>query len=136
MAEDEGDWVVSFGAERALDVARETVDDDALLLCVVYDETEFRTMYVDERVDALYPDEDARIEHFGQIHSYVHLDFTERELFDELFLDPDGVRAFVTYMGTNIAIRVVTETEGVFLTVAPGTAVTPLVDAVEDVVTE
>lgn len=129
---DAGD-VVGFDVDASLAAAREAVGDDAVLLCVVYDDSRFRTVYVDDRVDALYPSREERTEHFGQIHSYVHLDFTERELFEELFLQPDGVRAFVTYMGTVIAVRAVSEREGLFLALAPSSPVTELVDAVEDV---
>lgn len=125
---------VGFDVDAVLAAAKEAVGDDRVLLCVAFDDADFRTVYVDERVDALYADDEQRREHFGQIHSYVHLDFTERDLFEDLFLQPDGIRAFVTYMGTLIAVRVVTETEGIFISLAPGTPVTELVDAVEAVI--
>jgi len=132
MSDDDAPEVVGFDAEAVLSAAREAVGEDAVLICVVYDAEAFRTVYVDDRVDGMYEDETARTEHFGQIHAYVHLDFTEQELFRELFIDPDGIRAFVTYMGSLVAVRVVAEKRGVFLGVAPEAPVTPLVDAVED----
>lgn len=128
----DADDIVGFDADASLAAARGAVGEGRVLICVAYDDTDFRTVYVDERIDAMYPDEGERRTHFGQIHSYVHLDFTEQDLFEDLFLEPDGTRAFVTYMGNLIAVRVVTETEGLFLALAPGSPVTELVDAVED----
>lgn len=132
MRDDERD-VVDFDVDAVLATAREAVGERRLLVCVVYDVNDFGTVYVDDRIDALYEDENARTEHFGEIHSYVHLDFTEGKLFEELFLEPDGVRAFVTYMGNLVAVRIVADEQGVFLAVPPGTPVTDLVDAVEAV---
>ena len=133
MSGDEAGDVVDFDEEEALAAAREAVGDAAVLVCVVYDASDFRTVYVDDRIDSTYESERARAEHFGQIHSYVHLDFTEGELFRELFREPDGVRAFATYMNSHVAVRVVTDKQGVFLSVAPDAPVTDLVNAVEGV---
>lgn len=132
MPRDAPSDVVDFDADAVLAAANETVGEEAVLICVVYDVADFRTVYVDERVNAMYGGKTDREKHFGQIHAYVHLDFTEGELFGELFLDPDGIRAFVTYMGNVIAVRVVTDKQGVFLVVSPETPVTDLVNAVED----
>ena len=131
MSDEEDADPVDFDAAATLSAAREAAGEENVLICVVYDDSDFRTLYVDDRVDAMYPDEDARTEHFGQIHSYVHLDFTEKDLFEDLFLEPDGVRAFVTYMGNVVAVRVVAEKQGVFLSLAPGAPVSDVVDAVE-----
>jgi hypothetical protein len=128
--DDPGD-VVDFDAEAVLSAARDAVGDEAVYVCVVYDAADFRTVYVDDRVDELYDDADERADHFGQIHSYVHLDFTEQQLFNELFRQPDGVRAFVTYLDSLVAVRVVSGGQGVFLSVAPDAPVTDLVNAVE-----
>ena len=136
MTEGTTDGVVTFDVEKALATARETVGEEAVLICVAYDESAFTTVHVDERFDALYPGAGARREHFGEIHSYVHLDFIERELFTELFLQPGRVKAFVTYMNALIAIRIVTGGEGLFLGIAPGTETTELVERVESVLRE
>lgn len=132
MSDGEGD-VVDFDAEAVLEAARSAAGERSVFSCVVYDDTDFETVYVDDRIQATYEDEAAREEHFGQIHSYVHLDFTEMELFRELFREPGSIRAFVTYMDAFVAVRIVAEKQGVFLSVAPGAPVTNLVDAVEEV---
>lgn len=131
MVTDDRGRSVDFDPEAALAAARSAVDSRNILTCVAYDTETFETVYVDDRVDEMYADVGAREEHFGRIHSYVHLDFTERQLFEELFVEPDGVRAFVTYMGSTIAARVVANSQGIFFSLSPETAVTQLVEAVE-----
>jgi hypothetical protein len=131
MSGDGDSAVVEFDAEAVLAAANDAIGSENVFSCVVYDAETFRTVYVDDRLEAAYADRNQRREHFGEIHSYVHLDFTEQELFEELFRDSEGVRAFVTYMGTHIAVRVVTEKQGVFFSVAPDAPVTKLVSAVE-----
>jgi hypothetical protein len=123
--------VVDFDADAALSAGNDAIGAENVFSCVVYDAETFRSVYVDDRLEATYADQNQQREHFGEIHSYVHLDFTEQELFEELFRDSGGVRAFVTYMGTHIAVRVVTEKQGVFFSVAPDAPVTKLVSAVE-----
>jgi hypothetical protein len=123
--------VVDFDAEDALSAANDAIGAENVFSCIVYDAETFRTVYVDPRVEGLYADTETRREHFEEIHSYVHLDFSEYDLFEELFRDPEGVRAFVTYMGSLVAVRVVSEKQGLFLSVAPDAPVTKLVTAVE-----
>ena len=130
MPGDERGDVVDFDAEAVLSAAREATGDDDVYVCVVYDAADFRTVYVDDRVDAMYDDDEERADHFGQIHSYVHLDFTEQQLFGELFR-ADRVRSFVTYLDSLVAVRVVSDGQGVFLSVTPEAPVTDLVEAVE-----
>ena len=133
MSDGERD-VVDFDAGAVLEAARSAVGERSLFTCVVYDDADFETVYVDDRIRAIYEDDASREEHFGQIHSYVHLDFTEMELFRELFREPGRIRAFVTYMDAFVAVRVVAEKQGVFLSVSPNAPVTDLVDAVEDAI--
>lgn len=131
MAGDRRTDVVDFDADAALSAANEAIGPENLFTCVVYDAKTFQTVYVDDRLETFYADYEEREEHFGEIHSYVHLDFTEQKLFEELFRDPEGVRAFVTYMASLVAVRIVREKQGVFFSVAPDAPVTKLVNAVE-----
>ncbi|MFC6733172.1 MULTISPECIES: hypothetical protein [unclassified Haladaptatus] len=122
--------VVGFDVESAIEAAHAVVGDD-LLIGVEYDREAFNILYVTEPVSSLYTDDAQMESHFDSIHSYVHLDFTERELFKDLFVDPVGVRAFVTYMGNMIAIRFMAGEDGLFLGLAPGAEVTDVVSQVE-----
>jgi hypothetical protein len=131
MSEEESVDIVDFDPASVLAAAREAAGGDRIRVCVVYDDSDFETVFVDDGVDSAYEGPEDRADHFGQIHDYVHLDFVERELFEEMIPDPEGVRAFVTYMGSLIAIRVVVGGQGVFLSVTPDAAVSEIVDAVE-----
>ncbi len=131
MALERDGGLVDFDVDAVLEAVSDAAGEDGFLVCVVYDDDSFSTVHVDERVDALYPDAETREEHFARIHSYVHLDFTERELFEDLFIDSGGARAFVTYMGNVVAVRVLSGDQGAFLVLAPDVPVTDVVEAAE-----
>lgn len=121
---------VDFDGHTAMQAARDAAGP-GLLICVAFDADDVETLYVDDRVREMYPDEEAMHDHFAEVHSYVHLDFTEREMFEDLFLDSGGVRAFATYLDNMTAIRVLGDGEGLFVALAPDAPVTETVEAVE-----
>ncbi|MFC4448048.1 hypothetical protein [Halorussus aquaticus] len=124
--------LVDFDAEAALSAARE-VSDDAVHLCVEYTPEEFHTLYADELTMSLYGgDRDEMDDHFEQVHSYVHVDFTERDLFGDVFRSAGEVRSFVTYMDYVTLVRVLVGQQGLLFTTDPDADVTAVVDAVED----
>ncbi|MFD1515071.1 hypothetical protein [Halomarina rubra] len=125
--------VVSFDAKRAVEGALAVAGAD-LLLVVEYDRAAFEVLYCADVVADRYPDDEAMHDHFSGVHSYVYLDFTERELFEELFVDSGRTRALTTYMENLIAVRVVAEGEGLFLALAPDAPATAVIEAVEDIV--
>ncbi|MFB6136241.1 MAG: hypothetical protein ABEJ04_05740 [Halobacteriaceae archaeon] len=132
MAESNESSVVSFDAAGALAAAR-GVAGEAVRVCVEYDDESFRVLHVGDEVAAVYGDEEAMYDHFEEIHSYVHVDFTEKELFtDTLFPVADGVEYMVTGMDAFTLLRVYVGDEGLFFSLDPGTAVVPLVEAVRD----
>jgi len=120
--------LVDFDAEAACTAVREVVGDD-LLVCVVFTTDDHEILHVADGVRDLYGSEDRMRDHFEEIHSYVHLDFTERRLFEDVV--GGGVRAMVTYMDQATLVRVVGEREGLFVTLAPDAPVTAVVDAAE-----
>ena len=122
--------LVDFDADAALTAVRE-VDEDAVHLCVEYTPEEFRTMYADEVTLALYGDGEEMESHFEEVHSFVHIDFSEKDMFGELFRGAGEVRSFVTFMDHVALVRVLVDHQGLFLTVDPDADVTPLVEAVE-----
>ncbi|WP_458205378.1 hypothetical protein [Haladaptatus sp. NG-SE-30] len=125
--------LVAFDADAAVAALRE-VTDDAVHLCVEYDTEEFNTLYADETTLSLYGSERDMIDHFEEVLSYVHVDFMEKDLFEDVFRGAGGVRSFVTYMDHVTIIRVLVGQEGIFFTVSPDRDVTELVETVEAVV--
>jgi hypothetical protein len=128
--------LVGFDADGAVRAARERVGD-ALRLAVEYTDESFRTLYADEFTMALYEDREAMQDHFESVHDYVGIDFAERDLFRDAFIAAGDVRALTTHMENAIFVRVlVADNGGLFFSLAPGTNVTSVVQAVEDAVTE
>lgn len=121
----EGDDVV----RAVLDVADETVQS-----IVEYDEAEFNPLYVDEVTLALYRNEEQMHAHFEEIHSYVHVDFTEMALFtEELFPVANSVRYLTAGFDTFTLLRVYFDSAGLFIALDPDEQVKPIVQAVEEV---
>jgi hypothetical protein len=130
MVVSEGSTLVDFDADAALSSARELFEGK-IHLCVEYTTGEFHTLYADETTLALYGDREEMTDHFEEVHSYVHVDFTERGLFEDLFVGAGEVRSFVSQMEHVTLIRVLDGEQGLFLTVDPGTDVTAVVEAIE-----
>ena len=132
MAVSNAPTVVGFDASAALTAAREMAGD-ALHIAIEYDTTEFNALYVDERTVALYGDEESMLDHFAEVHSYVHVDFTEQQMFEDILYAAGGVRAFTAHMDHVTAVRVLVGQEGLFLALDPDAPVASVIEAVEDV---
>jgi hypothetical protein len=130
MVVSEDSILVDFDADAAVSSARELFEGE-IHLCVEYTIEEFHTLYADENTLMLYGDREQMTDHFEDVHSYVHVDFTERGLFEDMFVGAGGVRSFVTHMEYVTLIRVLDGKQGLFLTVDPETDVTGIVEAVE-----
>jgi hypothetical protein len=130
MVVSEDSALVDFDADAALSSAREQFEGE-IHLCVEYTTEEFHTLYADETTLSLYGDREQMTDHFEEVHSYVHVDFTERNMFEDIFVGAGEVRSFVTQMEYVTLIRVLDGEQGLFLTVDPGTDVTAVVEAVE-----
>jgi len=126
----EDSTLVDFDADAALASVRESFEDE-IRLCVEYTAEEFHTLYADETTLTLYGDREQMVDHFEEVHSYVHVDFTERDLFRDIFVGAGGVRSFVAQMEHVTLIRVLDGEQGLFLSVVPETDVTGIVEAVE-----
>jgi hypothetical protein len=130
MVVSEESRLVDFDAAAALAAARD-VDEAAVRLCVEYTAEEFHTLYADETTMALYGDREEMRSHFEEVHSYVHIDFTEKDLFTEVFKGAGEVRSFVTYMDHVVLLRFIVGQQGLFVSTDPHMDVTALVEAIE-----
>lgn len=125
--------LVSFDAGAAVATLRAEMDE-SVHLCVEFDTEEFNILFADEMTLGLYDSEREILDHFDEVLSYVHIDFMEKELFEEVFRAAGEVRSFVTYMSNVTLVRVLVGREGLFFTVDPDADVTALVEAVEDAI--
>ncbi len=125
--------LVSFDADAAV-TALCDVAGDSVHLCVEYDTEEFNTLYADEMTLSLYSSEREMVDHFEEVLSYVHVDFMEKGLFEDVFRAAGTVRSFATYMDYVALVRVLVGREGLFFTVEPDADVTTLIEAAEDAI--
>ena len=124
--------VVSFDADAVLDAARMAIEGP-IYAFVEYNPEEFNMLYVDEFTVSLYRDRKQMRDHFETIHSYVHVDFTERDLFqDDLFSGLGRVRTFVTQMEQMTLVRYMRGDEGLFFSLPPEASVMDVVDAIDE----
>ena len=135
MAVSNESTVVGFDADAAVAAARE-VAGKALHMAIEYDATDFTTLYVDEGTIALYGDEESMFDHFAEVHSYVHIDFTEQQMFEDILYAAGGVRAFTAHMDNITAVRILVDQEGLFLALDPNAPVSPVIAAVEEAIEE
>jgi hypothetical protein len=133
MAVSNTSTVVGFDADAALAAAQE-VAGDALHMAIEYDAVDFNSLYVDEGTVALYGDTERMVAHFEKVHSYVHIDFTEQQMFEDVLYAAGGVRAFTAHMEHVTAVRMLVGQEGLFLALDPDAPVTPVLEAVEDAI--
>lgn len=124
--------VASFDVREAVDAILATAGDSVRVI-VEYDTEEFNPLYVDDLTRSFYADESRMNSHFEEIHSYVHVDFTEMELFtDKLFPVANRVRYLVTSFDTFSLLRIYVGSEGLFVALDPEEPAEPIAQAVED----
>lgn len=125
---------VNFDATAALEAVQDAATGTVYTF-VAFDQHAFDPVYVAEETKALYPDEETMYEHFGEVHSYVHLDLVEQRLMTEdLFPVAEGVRFVATGLSHLTMVRVYVEDEGVFFAVEPDEDIQSLVGAMESVI--
>lgn len=123
--------LVGFDADAAVDAIRESVEG-TLYACSEFTVDDFQVLYLAEETRSLYRDDEQRRSHFERLHSYVHLDFTEVELFTgSLFPTADRVRHVTTGLDTLTIVRIYRDDEGLFVAVDPDEPVQPIVAAAE-----
>jgi hypothetical protein len=126
--------LVAFDADAGLTAARETAGD-AIHSFIEYTSEAFNVMYASPETMTLYGGRDAMLEHFEEIHSYVHIDFTERDLFSEELLPHAGeVRTIVTRQDELTLVRLFHGNGGLVISLDPDEPIIPLLDAIESAI--
>ncbi|SDE91846.1 hypothetical protein [Halorientalis regularis] len=129
----EGESLVDYDTGAALEVATDHAGED-LLVCAEYTPEDFRVVYLSDRLQAEYDDLSEVVDAGEVFHHYGQLDFMSEDQFAEFYPTVSETQAFVAYTDFAIIGRVVGANEGFYLSVAQGTEITPLVDAVTEIV--
>jgi hypothetical protein len=126
--------LVEFDADAGLTAARE-VAGDAIYSYIEYTPETFNVMYVSSETLEIYGGRESMLDHFEEIHSYVHIDFTERDLFSEELLPHAGsVRNIVTRQDRLTLARLFYGDGGLVVSLAPDEPIVPVLDAVESAI--
>ena len=119
---------------EAMQNAVEDTVDGTLRSFVEFTADDFALLYVDDVTLSFYDDEAHMQDHFEEIHSYVHIDFTETDFFtDRLFPVASDVRYHATSLDAFTLVRIYFDDEGLFVALDRDEPVEPVVGAVEGV---
>jgi len=125
--------IVGRAGGAAIAAARENLGDD-LRAVAEYDAEDCNVLYISEwlrdRLGEAGVEETTR-----QLHGYAHLDFVERDLFDELTPDAGDVRTNITRLERVTFVRYLVGDAGIFLSVDPDADLTALCEAMDEAVT-
>ncbi|MFC3476336.1 DUF7522 family protein [Halobacterium litoreum] len=114
--------------------AIDDVAGDDLRTLVEYDEQRYNLLYIrDDVVDEL-GGPDAFGELADELHSDYRLDFTQQELYEEIYGELGNVHAFVAVMDRATVLRVVGDDAGLYVSLEPSVSIQGALDAVREVV--
>ncbi|MFC5367654.1 hypothetical protein [Salinirubrum litoreum] len=126
--------LVDFDADAGLTAARE-VAGDAVHAVIEYTPDAFSILYASPETLDTYGGREAMLDHFDEVHSYVHIDFTERDLFSEELLPHAGeVRSIVTRQDRLTLVRLFHADAGLVISLDPDEPIVPVLDAVESAI--
>jgi hypothetical protein len=107
---------------------------DGLRAFVEYDERSYSVLYVRDDVVEEMGGEAAFGDVADELHADYSLDFTQQGLYEEIYDTLGTVRAFVVVLDSATVVRVVGESEGLYVSLDPSVSVQAVLDAVEGVV--
>lgn len=123
--------LAAFDADHVRRVVQETISGPLYSFCE-YDTESFRPLYIHDRTVSMYESREAMLEHFERIHTNVHMDFMQSELFrNTLFPDAERVEYITTAMDYLKILRVYVDDDGLFIAIEPDEPVVPIVDAIK-----
>lgn len=123
------------GDVRAMFDAVEAEAGEHLRAFVEYDSETYNPVFIGPQVVAEYGDEDGDIDHFAEtIHSYVKLDFSEREMFQELYRRETDGMGFATFLDDSIVVRYVFPEAALYVSLEYAASPKGVIDAIEAVV--
>ncbi|MCG1002995.1 MULTISPECIES: hypothetical protein [Halobacterium] len=114
----------------------EAVDDaagDGLRTFVEYDEQTYELLYARDDVVGELGGPEGLSEIAEQLHADYRLDFTQQELYEEMYGSLGEVTAFAVVLESASVLRFVGESEGVYVSLDRDVSMQAVLDAVEAV---
>lgn len=128
--------LVDFDADAAIERARETCGDGVQSV-MEFTHDSYNILYVADAVVEMYRDEDHLREHYGRVLPHLHIDFMERDTYENTLLPNAGrVSSLVTHMDELTLLRVFGEGGGLYIALDPECSTDDVIDAVRPVVGE
>lgn len=122
---------------QALREALSDAVEGPLRSLVEFDEESFNILYADDVTISFYDSVEHMREHFGHVHEFVNLDYSEMDLFTgELFPASEEVRYLASGLDIFTMVRVYVEGRAYFVSLDPEEPVVPVVRTIERVVRE
>jgi hypothetical protein len=131
----ESSAVSEFDAGAVLAELRETVEDD-LRAFVEYDAQTYNTLFMADRVIAQFGGED-NVEQFAdKLHENYRLDFTEKQMYEDVYAELGTVRAFSVFFEENAIFRFVGDSTGLYVSLELDAPFNRVIESVYEVIEE
>ncbi|MDS0476770.1 hypothetical protein [Natrinema sp. 1APR25-10V2] len=101
-----------------------------------YDAETYNIIYMSEQMADQFDGEDDIAELSDRIHSDYRLDFTEKEMYEDVYGELGEVRAFSVFFDQNAIFRFVGERTGLYVSLAPDAPFNQVIEAVYDLIGE
>lgn len=123
--------LVEFDVEAALERAS-GVCGDGLQSLMEFTQDEYNIVYVDEDVVSMYRDEEHLREHYRRVLDHLHMDFMERDTYENTLLPNAGsVTSLVTHMEELTLLRVFEDRGGLYIALDPGCSAEAVIEELE-----
>lgn len=123
--------LVSFDTAEALERARDLCGDGVQSL-MEFTKDEYNIVYVHEDIVEMYRDEAHLRDHYGRVLDHLHMDFMERDTYENSLLPNAGsVTSLVTHMEELTLLRVFEDEGGLYVALDPGCSAEAVIEEIE-----
>jgi len=120
-------------ADAVLARLRDAVGDDLRAL-VEYDADAYNLLFLADRVLAEFGGDEAVEAFADKLHADYRLDFTEKEMYEDVYAELGTVRAFAVFFQESAVFRFVGESTGLYVSLERDAPYNRVIETVYDVV--
>lgn len=126
--------LADFDVEEALERIR-TVCGEGVLSLMEFTHHEYNIVYVHEDVVGMYQDEAHLEDHYSRILDHLHMDFMERDTYENTLLPNAGsVTSIITHMEELTLLRIFDETTGLYIALDPECSAEAAIEEIEPLI--
>lgn len=124
-----------FETDAILDAVRDAAGEE-LRAFVEYDAETYNVLLLTDDARERFDDPDAIEEFADRLHGNYRLDFTEKEMYEDVYGELGTVRAFAVFFEANAVFRFVGDTTGFYVSLGLDAPFNRVIDAVYEVIEE